>query len=181
MSTIARHVCLLILVFSWVCREGWSLLLSKSGNNYHCFCFLLSFLETLSFCHLSPPPTPPAANTSNNQPQQSPWQMGRETDGSIERQQSKPEGNLNQSSGWGLLEAKFLQKLKPHPSSSFGIFFTRRWAFLGVDPTFFFFFKHLECWKGRERNPGALSIKFTFLLANAASVTNCTIWHKQSW
>lgn len=65
--------------------------------------------------------------------------MGRETDGSIERQQSKPEGNLNQSRGWGLLEAKFLQKLKPHPSSSFGIFFTRRWAFLGVDPTFFFF------------------------------------------
>ena len=33
----------------------------------------------------------------NNQPQQSPWQMSLKTDGSIEKQQLKMEGDLNQS------------------------------------------------------------------------------------
>jgi hypothetical protein len=67
------------------------------------------------------------------------------------------------------LEAKFLQKLKPyHPQ-------------MRLAEGRFNFFKHLECWKARERSPGALSMKFSLLLENSASVTNCPIWHKQSW
>lgn len=105
MAITVHHTCLLILIFSWVFREGLShlrVVIARSLFLFSTFIFgdtfLLLFKGFFVVFFFS---EPPAANMFNNQPQQSPWQMSLKTDGSIERQQLKMEGNLNQSRRWG--------------------------------------------------------------------------------